>query len=363
MNGNETLHDAVKRYYNGLKTPAFLCCGRRVVWHNVAANDLDDDENFKGYISNLSCPENGEKEEFLAFDGQRYRLFIRPFEEGFYVEVFLVKSAIPLFRDLMDIGSVQAMDDVVRKSSHQILQSVDSLSSDLERLERFKALRALDDVCDGTYRVLRASSLCYEYSLLLQGKLDMEIVDIFGEIGALCDSVKSIMRKSRTPFSWTVPNEKLFCKTDMHKLSFALFHLICNSYCFSSQENKIEVIVDRLPGEKVHIQVVDRGVGVLADDLEKIFEPFYSHDPSTGDSVGCGLGLTYASVLAQKLGGGFEFSSSGGKTVASMLIPIEIVSDSFDFSSHIVEYGACKYAFMVSTMATLEKNTRGVRFA
>lgn len=363
MNGNETCHDAIKSYYDGLKTPVFLCCGRRVVWHNVAANELDDDKNFKGHISNLSCSENGEKEEFLLFDGQKYRLLIRPFEGGFYVEVWQVKSDRPLVCDFMEMDGAQAMDGVVRKSSHQILQSAASLSSSLERLEQYDALRALDDVYDGTYRVLRASSLYYEYSLLLREKMDMEVVDIFGEIDALCCSIKSIMHKSPTPFSWTVPNEKLFCKTDMHKLSFALFHLICNSYCFSSQGNQIEVIVDRLHGEQLHIQVVDRGLGVLADDLEKIFEPFYSYDSSTGDAAGCGLGLTYASVLAQKLGGSFEFSSSGGKTVASIMIPIELVSDLEDFSSHIVEYGACKYDFMVSTMVTLEKSRRNIRFA
>ena len=363
MNGNETRHDAIKSYYGGLQTPVFLCCRQRIVWHNVAANELYDDENFKGYISNLSCLENGEKEEFLAFDGQKYRLLIRPFEGGFYVEVFLVQSDRPLVCELMEMDGAQAMDGVVRKSSHQILQSVASLSSSLERFEQYDDLRALDDVYDGTYRVLRASSLCYEYSLLLQGKMDMEVVDIFGEIDALCCSIKSIMSKSVTPFGWTVPNEKLFCKTDMHKLSFALFHLICNSYCFSSEKNKIEVIVNRFSGEQIHIRVVDRGVGVSADDLEKIFEPFYSYDSSTGDAAGCGLGLTYASVLAQKLGGGFEFSSSGGKTVASMMISIEPVSDIEDFSSHIVEYGACKYDFMVSTMATLEKNPRNISFA
>ena len=69
----------------------------------------------------------------------------------------------------------------------------------------------------GTLRLVRLIGESRAKNMLLRGKMDMEVVDIFGEIDALCCSIKSIMRKSATPFSWTVPNEKLFCKTDMHK--------------------------------------------------------------------------------------------------------------------------------------------------
>lgn len=352
MEEKETKY-AIKQYYNGLKTPVFLCIENDIVWYNVAADELIKDVNFRNCIMQIKYPPDGEEVQVAMCGGVQYKFLVRSCDEDFFVEIIEIKNLKSVVCAYDLIGGVESMENTVRKSAHQIFQSVSSLSAIFEELENHNALEHLDSISDGAYGILRAANLYYEYNLLLKNEIELEVVDIFSEVEALCSSVKSIMGKSKTSFEWSIPEGKLFCNVDMHKLSFALFHLICNSYYFSCSKNEIKVIMDNLNDKYVQIQVIDKGCGVSAENLDRVFEPFYSYNPLTGDIAGCGLGLTYANDLVNKLGGTLSFNSSERKTVVSIMLPVQFASDSMDLSSDIVEYGIGKYDPMVLTMATL----------
>ncbi len=65
------------------------------------------------------------------------------------------------------------------------------------------------------------------------------------------------------------------------------------------------------------IDIEDNGGGVPADLVEKIFMPMI-----TGHAEGTGLGLSIAQSLIQQHNGLIEFSSEPGRTVFTILIPI-----------------------------------------
>ena len=67
------------------------------------------------------------------------------------------------------------------------------------------------------------------------------------------------------------------------------------------------------------IDIEDNGSGVSDDLLEKIFMPMI-----TGHAEGTGLGLSIAQSLIQQHNGLIEFTSEPGKTIFSILIPINI---------------------------------------
>ena len=357
MGEKETKY-AIKQYYNGLKTPVFLCIDKDIVWYNIAADELVKDVNFRNCILQIGNPPDGEEVQFVTCGDFQYKFLVRSCGDDFFVEVIEMKNLKSVMCAYDLIGGVESMENTVRKSAHQIFQSISSLSDIFEKLDNHNALEHIDSISDGAYGILRAANLYYEYNLLLKNKIGLEVVDIFSELEALCSSVKSIMGKSKTSFSWSISNGKLFCNLDMHKLSFALFHLICNSYYFSSSNNEIKVIADNLDNGYVQIQVIDKGCGVSAENLDRIFEPFYSYNPLTGDIAGCGLGLTYANDLVNKLGGTLSFNSSERKTVVSIILPVQFASDSTDLSSGIMQYGIGKYDPMVSTMSTLGNGSK-----
>ncbi|WP_420587072.1 ATP-binding protein [Ruegeria sp.] len=74
------------------------------------------------------------------------------------------------------------------------------------------------------------------------------------------------------------------------------------------------------PGEYVTVKVIDSGVGIPADKLQKVFEPFYT-TKRTGEGTGLGLSTVYGIV---KQTGGFIFvdSAPGHGTEFTVYLPV-----------------------------------------
>ncbi len=76
--------------------------------------------------------------------------------------------------------------------------------------------------------------------------------------------------------------------------------------------------------ENFMVRVSDSGVGIQAEEKEKIFQPFYRGDPSRRIKQGMGLGLTIARDLAVAHGGKLELEERSGNGSAFLLtLPYE----------------------------------------
>ena len=65
-------------------------------------------------------------------------------------------------------------------------------------------------------------------------------------------------------------------------------------------------------GERVVLEVADRGIGISEEDLPRVFRRFYRvDDESVRARPGTGLGLYVASELARELGGELAVRSEG----------------------------------------------------
>jgi PAS domain S-box-containing protein len=109
-------------------------------------------------------------------------------------------------------------------------------------------------------------------------------------------------------------------------------------YCLPSQLNQVfmnllvnaaqaietqgEVIIRTgLKESTVWVEICDNGKGIPADNLNRIFEPFYTTKP-VGQGTGLGLSLSYSIVLKHQ--GRIEVASEVGKgTVFRLVLPIK----------------------------------------
>ena len=71
------------------------------------------------------------------------------------------------------------------------------------------------------------------------------------------------------------------------------------------------------------LSVTDAGIGVSADKLPRIFDPFFQVDSKmTRAYSGIGLGLTIARDLARAMNGDIAFESKVGRgSVVSVTLP------------------------------------------
>ena len=100
---------------------------------------------------------------------------------------------------------------------------------------------------------------------------------------------------------------------DRDAVSRAVLNLIDNATKYSGDKNKIIAVVLKQTAQSVVIEVQDRGIGIDADDLTHIFEPYYRAQFSdTQTRRGAGLGLTLVQQIVASHGGTIEVESKPG---------------------------------------------------
>jgi two-component system cell cycle sensor histidine kinase PleC len=113
---------------------------------------------------------------------------------------------------------------------------------------------------------------------------------------------------------------------DERKLRQVLLNLISNAVKFTPKGGRVEVSTHVDPGGARVIAVKDDGVGISAEDLERVFEPFVQADADFDRaSSGTGLGLPLSRKLVELHGGTLHLESTLGiGTTAVVTLPAPI---------------------------------------
>lgn len=97
------------------------------------------------------------------------------------------------------------------------------------------------------------------------------------------------------------------------QVSAAVTNLVANAVAYSGDDSTV-LVSTRANGDMVEISVVDQGIGIPHEELDRIFERFYRVDPARHRSTGgTGLGLSIVKHVAATHGGDVRVWSSEGQ--------------------------------------------------
>jgi signal transduction histidine kinase len=114
-------------------------------------------------------------------------------------------------------------------------------------------------------------------------------------------------------------NDTISIVADYKMLKQMLRVFVDNSIKFAPEQSTID-ISSELQGNKVKITVSDRGIGIPKDEVEKIFDRFYTVDKSRSkEKGGTGLGLSIAKWIADMHRGTIDVESEEGKYTKIMV--------------------------------------------
>ena len=99
---------------------------------------------------------------------------------------------------------------------------------------------------------------------------------------------------------------------DAEYLSSAISRLVDNGIKFAKREGGRVTLSARPDGERLLIQVKDDGIGMRAEEMDKIFDMFYQIDRSKMEQQGSGSGLAIARGLLNLHGGTLAVASEYG---------------------------------------------------
>jgi len=102
-------------------------------------------------------------------------------------------------------------------------------------------------------------------------------------------------------------------KVDPERLSWALFQLVDNGVKFTPDGGKVNIQVG-IEDLGINFVVSDTGIGIPADRIQEIFEPFHQLDGSpTRRYGGAGLGLALVKIIVEAHGAELSVESQEGQ--------------------------------------------------
>jgi signal transduction histidine kinase len=146
-------------------------------------------------------------------------------------------------------------------------------------------------------------------------------------VADVCAAVESLvlpqMREKGLTFAFTANAPDLLARADLVKLRQVLLNLLSNAVKFTPEGGHVSVTCDA--GDRagtVAIHVSDTGIGIAADHLERVFEPFVQVGAPVSSDEGVGLGLWISRDLARAMGGELSVRSVLGQgSTFSVVLP------------------------------------------
>lgn len=144
--------------------------------------------------------------------------------------------------------------------------------------------------------------------------LSLEPLNPVEVISEVLDQVTPMLEGKRHFLSLDLPQSLPEVTGDRQRVRQILLNLLLNAIKFTTEGGIISLRA-REKGKDLVIEVGDSGIGIAAEEQQRVFEPFYRGGTGEGYTRrrGLGLGLTIAKELVELHGGRIWLESELGK--------------------------------------------------
>lgn len=234
----------------------------------------------------------------------------------------LARALDDMQRQLAELDS--ARKRFIATASHELRTPIFSLGGFLEllldedldeetRRDFTEHLRSQVD------RLGRLATGLLDLSRLESGSLELSIAD--EDLGPIAQGVTSeflpALAAHDSPLRLQLDSRPLHARCDRERVAQILRILIDNAIIHTPPGTTITVTSSRVGGEAC-LAVIDSAGGLQGQQLERLFEPFYT----SGGVQRSGLGLAIARELAERMRGRLEVKASAAATLFLLYMPL-----------------------------------------
>lgn len=108
------------------------------------------------------------------------------------------------------------------------------------------------------------------------------------------------------------PQSELHIRGSEGDFKMALINLIQNAFKAMPNGGNLKIEARRKRSE-IEIRIIDDGIGIPADKINRIFEPFYSEGSNSSRSSGTGLGLSIVKSIVENFRASIKVNSEEKK--------------------------------------------------
>jgi diguanylate cyclase len=158
------------------------------------------------------------------------------------------------------------------------------------------------------------------------GKMQLEYrrVDMAFIVEAAVDASRSAMETRRQRFRVQLPPHPLKVDGDPVRLTQILSNLLDNASKYTADEGEIGLVMREVEGT-VQVTVSDNGIGITAEALPNVFEPFVRDIRAIKfNGVGWGVGLSVVRELVEAHGGHVDATSAGSLRGSQFIVTLPL---------------------------------------
>lgn len=224
--------------------------------------------------------------------------------------------------------SIALKDQFLGLVSHELRTPISTIAGNAqlllrrgERLDEAGRLQALNDIVAES---LRFQAIIENLLVLTRVEAGRELVQDSVDLTAVVQEVVEATQR------W-IPDRLVSlaaaggvppAAADQTLVTMVLRNLIENAVKYSEHGSVVKVSLSLNEAGRPTVRVADRGIGIDADEIEKIFEPFYRTAPAAARATGMGLGLAVCLKVIAAQGGSLGVEPrTGGGSVFSFVLP------------------------------------------
>ena len=210
-----------------------------------------------------------------------------------------------------------ARDEFVAHLGHELRTPLNAVLGFAQLLELEELPR---DQRDGIERILMAGRHMQallddvlDLARVRTGGVDLDVgpVRVLEVVRGVVDLIQPLADK-RGIRRYIEPAEDLVAMLDRRRLWQVLLNLIGNAVKYGREGGSVRVGVTSLGPDRLRIEVADDGIGMEADQLDRLFRPFERLGAERTGVEGTGLGLALSLALAAAMGGTLSATSKLG---------------------------------------------------
>ncbi len=256
-----------------------------------------------------------------------YRKDGKPFDAGVTIAVIgktLPLRAVSVVRDISREKALQAQrTNLVAYASHELRTPITNMKTRLYLLRRRpeylnEHLLILDEVTERMHHLVE--------DLLDISRLEHGLIPLRRENVVLQDVVHTVVtlqlpeaERKGLDLNWQLPADPIYVSADRERLIQVITNLVNNALNYTPEGGKVVVTVST-QDDQARIDVEDTGIGIAAENLPHIFQPFYR---VVSQVEGTGLGLSIAKEIIDLHEGSLSVQSEPEHgSVFTILLPL-----------------------------------------
>ncbi len=226
--------------------------------------------------------------------------------------------------------SIRVQSELFAVMSHEMRTPLNGVISALSLLSEesntVESKKIIDIANESANNLLSVINYALDFSKIDAGKMplqthDFSLVTMLGSVFAVTEGRAN---EKDIELSYAIaPEIQKIVVGDEEKIRQVLINIVGNAIKFTEAGGTVDVVVEQRE-KQFSFVVSDTGIGILKEDIPKVFDPFWGKSKSNSETS-TGLGLNIVRQLVDLMSGAIEVESVDGVgTTFRIDIPLEL---------------------------------------